>query len=262
MGQLQEQYILILVLSGTLIILLLIAGLALFILFYQKRIAREKHLRAEQELVFQNQMINVKLEIEEKERNRIASDLHDSLGSLLWGAKVNSTFIQRTVPLNNEVQDSFQELNQILDESIQTVRRISWELTPEAFQYSGLVDSVRKVCERLNGKGIDVIIKEENSRFWNDDNALQMFRVLQELVNNTIKHSEATSLEIRMNWHQYEFELNFHDNGIGLPQTNTTHGVGLWNISHRVERMKGKIQIGHPPMRGGLEVNIKVPLAT
>lgn len=262
MGQFQEQDIFILIVTGTVIILLLIAGLMLFILLYQKRIFKEKQSRTERELAFQNQMINAKFESEENERRRIASDLHDSLGSLLWGAKVNSSFIHRTVPMDTEALSSFSDLNEILDESINTVRKIAWELTPETFQYTGLVSSVKKICDRLNGKGIEIKINEENSRLWNDDNALQMFRVIQELINNTIKHSCASILEIRMNWYKDGFELNFYDNGIGLPNNSNIQGVGLWNISQRVERMKGQIQIGNPPIGSGLTVNIRVPLSS
>lgn len=260
MGQFQEQDIFILVLSGTVIIILLIAGLLLFILSYQKRIFKEKQLRAEQKLALQNQMISAKFESEENERRRIASDLHDSLGSLLWAAKVNSSFIQRTIPMDMKRLFSFNDLNNILDESISLVRKIAWELTPEAFYYTGLVTSVKKVCDRLNGKGIEIKFHEGNSRLWNDDNALQMFRIIQELINNTIKHSGASALEIRMNWHSYAFELNFADNGIGLPKENKNKGIGLWNISQRVERMKGKIEIGNPPIGSGLAVIIRVPL--
>src|SRR5260221_227642 len=98
---------------------------------------------------YQNQMIRLQLESQEQERKRIGADLHDSLGSLLWGAKVNASFIQRSVELSEYALASYKELNQILDESIDVVRRVAWELTPEAFHYSGLSDSIKKICARL-----------------------------------------------------------------------------------------------------------------
>lgn len=260
MGRLQEEYILILILSGTLIILLLVTGMVLFMLLYQKRVVKEKQLRAEQELAFQNQMIREKFESEESERKRIASDLHDSLGSLLWGAKVNTTFINRSLNMSEDMQKSFNDLNDVLDESIRVVRRIAWELTPEAFQYSGLLESVRKVCTRLNGKGIELVLIEENGRLWNDDNALQMFRVIQEIISNSLKHSGATILEIKMIWKEDEFEVNIRDNGIGLNRDVLEHGVGMWNIAQRVEKLRGKMHIGNPPIGTGLEIDIKIPL--
>jgi signal transduction histidine kinase len=260
MGRLQEEYILILILSGTLIILLLVAGMVLFILLYQKRVMKEKQLRAEQELAFQNQMIREKFASEESERKRIASDLHDSLGSLLWGAKVNAAFINRSLSMNEDIHKSFNDLNDVLDESIRVVRRIAWELTPEGFQYSGLLESVRKICTRLNGKGIELVLTEENGRLWNDDKALQMFRVVQEIISNALKHSGATILEIKMSWQHDEFEVNVRDNGIGLGVDVRDNGVGMWNIAQRVEKLHGKMHIGNPPIGTGLEINIKIPL--
>src|SRR6185369_7791764 len=124
------------ILLGSVGMLLLIGCIGLFILIYQKRMLEEKQKRITQELDYQNQMIKMQIESEERERKRIGADLHDSLGSLLWGAKVNASYIQR-LGVAEDVVTSFKDLNQILDESISVVRRISWELTPEAFHYSG-----------------------------------------------------------------------------------------------------------------------------
>src|ERR1041385_5615570 len=116
MGELQQQQdIPSIILLGTLGMLLLIGSIGLFILFYQKRMLAEKQKRITQELDYQNQMIKMQIESEERERKRIGADLHDSLGSLLWGAKVNASFIQR-FGISEEVLTSFNDLNQILDE--------------------------------------------------------------------------------------------------------------------------------------------------
>ena len=151
MDALQEQDIPFVILLGTVGMLLLIGFMALFILMYQKRMLKEKQKRVQQELDYQNQMIRLQFESQEQERKRIGANLHDSLGSLLWGAKVNASLIQRSHELKDHALDAYKELNQILDESIEEVRRISWELTPEAFHYSGLSESIKKLCARLNG---------------------------------------------------------------------------------------------------------------
>ena len=150
MDPLQEQDIPVLILMGTTGMLILIGGIAVFILLHQRRILKEKQNQAMQALDYQDKMIKLQLESQEQERKRIGADLHDSLGSLLWGAKVNATFIQRTVGVTETTLTPFYELNQILDEGIETVRRIAWELTPDAFHYAGLSESVKKICERLN----------------------------------------------------------------------------------------------------------------
>src|SRR5258708_2575921 len=196
MDELQEQSIPVIILLGTLAILLLIGGIGLLILIYQKRMLKEKQKRVMQEMDYQNQMIRLQLESQEQERKRIGADLHDSLGSLLWGAKVNASFIQRSVELSEYALASYKELNQILDESIDVVRRVAWELTPEAFHYSGLSDSIKKLCNRLNGEKQGIVFMEEGERLWNDDRALQVFRGTHELLSNALKHSGADSIAV------------------------------------------------------------------
>src|SRR2546430_1610671 len=110
MGQLQGQDVPTLVFLGSISILLLIGGLGFFILMYQKRTLKEKQERAMQELNYQSQMIKLQLESQEQERKRIGADLHDSLGSLLWGAKVNVSFIQKSIGAKESAMSSYQEL--------------------------------------------------------------------------------------------------------------------------------------------------------
>src|ERR1041385_3393860 len=107
MDQLQEQDIPTIILLGSVGMLLLVGAMGLFILMYQKRMLKEKQERAMQELNYQNQMIKLQLESQEQERKRIGADLHDSLGSLLWGAKVNASFIQRSVKLDEPAHTSY-----------------------------------------------------------------------------------------------------------------------------------------------------------
>ena len=259
MDELQQQDIPTIIFLGTLGILLLIGTMALFILLYQKRMLEEEQKRTNQELEYQNQMIKMQIESEERERKRIGADLHDSLGSLLWGAKVNASYIQRMV-VSEDVVTSFNDLTQILDESISVVRRISWELTPEAFHYSGLSVSIKKLCDRLGGKGQEIIFQENESQQWNDDRALQVFRITQELINNAQKHSGASKIIVSLEWSQEKLQLNVIDNGSGFTLTKDKNGVGLWNINHRIKQLNGKMSMGNPPMEKGTDVCLEIPL--
>ena len=263
MDQLQEQEVPIIILLGTVGMLLLIGFMGMFVLLYQKRILKEKQKRAVQELDHQNKMIRLQLESQEAERKRIGADLHDSLGSLLWGAKVNASFINRSVQMKDAALASYEELNQILDESIDAVRRIAWELTPEAFHYSGLSESVAKLCDRLGGKGLEIAFREEEGKLWNDDRALQVFRIIQELISNVVKHSGATALAISLAWGWREGRLNIvvADNGSGFLPDLDRKGVGFWNIDQRIKQLNGKIRMGNPPMGTGLEVSLEIPLS-
>jgi len=206
-------------------------------------------------------MIKMQFESQEQERKRIGADLHDSLGSLLWGAKVNASLIQKMFKTGETVDSEFEELFQILDEGLEVVKRIAWELTPEAFQYSGFSVSVAKLCGRFNGRGIEIRITENEGRLlWNDNRALQTFRLIQELLSNAIKHSKASVLEISISWLTEEIRINVRDNGIGLNEKQDQKGLGLWNLNQRVHQLSGKVKLGVPPIGSGLEIDLSIPL--
>ena len=219
MDELQTQDIPSIVFLGTFGMFLLIGSIGIFILLYQKRMLQEKQKRVLQELQQQNMMIELQFESQEQERKRIGADLHDSLGSLLWGAKVNASFIERAVKMESDVLASYNELNEILDESLHVVRRIAWELTPEAFHYSGLSESVSKLCDRLNGKVMEIVFSETGSQLWNDDRALHVFRIIQELISNSSKHSSATTMIISLVWGEDKLNVIVKDNGTGYKAT-------------------------------------------
>lgn len=260
MEELQSQNVILIILLGSVGMLLLIAGMVLFISIHEKRMLSEKRHMAERELSMQTEMIHLQLDSQEIERKRIGADLHDSLGSLLWGAKVNALVIHRSVELDKNATASYGELNYILDECLRTVRRIAWELTPEAFHYAGLSGSVKKLCQQLNSDILAITFQEEKEREWNDDNALQVFRIIQELLSNALKHSKASLVTVSMVWHEDQLHVIVSDNGIGFTQTER-NGVGLWNVQQRVKQLQAQISIGNPPSSTGTVVVLTIPLS-
>lgn len=212
------------------------------------------------EVEFQQQMVQSQLENLEKERLRIASDLHDSLGSLLWGAKLNAAFIDRTVSMKGEAKESYQELMDSLDDSINLVRCISWELTPEAFHHTGLFASLSSLCNRINGKGMLVVLKQDGQRLWKDDRAMHVFRILQELINNCIKHAHAKELTINLGWTENVLVATIQDDGIGFDLTDKRIGVGWWNIAQRVKQLDAEIIVGKTHLLNGSTITLRVPL--
>lgn len=260
MEVLQAEHALEIIIWGTLVMLMLVSFMGIFVLLYQKRVIREQEQRAARELEYQHQMIQLQLESQEQERKRIGADLHDSLGSLLWGAKVNAQLVQQSAALGSEALESHQELVKILNESIEAVRKIAWELTPEAFHYTGLSGSLKKLCQQMDGKPIRIKLLEHNPKAWNDDRALLVFRIIQELITNTFKHSGASELMIVLDWHPDKLLIRYTDNGKGLPEKETRKGVGMWNIEQRIKHLKAVFQMGSPPVGPGLDITMEIPL--
>jgi signal transduction histidine kinase len=259
-GPAQEQLTLVLSI-GTIGILLLAVFIVLIFFVYQKRMLMLHQQKRDLEGKHQEEMIALQLESQENERKRIAKDLHDSVGSLLWGAKVNASYIGRTVDFESDVQESFKELVEILDQSIHTVRRIAWELTPEVFLHAGLSLSLSKLCEQLDGKGMKVTFIETGSILaWNDNDALQVYRIVQELASNSIKHSDASSLAVSLMWEHMSLLIEVEDDGKGFQLNGEQTGVGWWNIKQRARQLKADIKIGLSPMGSGALVSMTIPL--
>lgn len=261
MAQLSQPEIVFLIIVCSLGMMLLAAGISYFIILFQKRVIEQHKRQLERDKAYAQNMIEAQLESQELERKRIAADLHDSLGSLLWGAKVNASFIQRTMIPSEDVKDSLSDLIEILDQGITTVRRISWELTPEAFHHSGFSKSIYNLCKQFDGRAIAVEFKENGYHEWNDELALQAFRIIQELISNAIKHSNANELNVTLNWEVGAVVIEVMDNGIGFNLDTSRRGVGWWNIEQRAKKLNANINIGVPPIGSGSRILIKIPLA-
>jgi signal transduction histidine kinase len=132
MATLQEREIISLIALGSTGILALIIGIAVFLITYQRRMLKAQVREQQREKEYQQRMIQMQLESQEAERKRIAADLHDSVGSLLWGAKLAAVYLDRSGENDIHRTSLHNELMDILDQSILTVKQISWELTPEA----------------------------------------------------------------------------------------------------------------------------------
>ncbi len=262
MAELSQQDIIYILIVASLGILMLVGGIFFFVLIYQKRILQEHKKQKELDELYSIKMIEAQLESQERERKRIAADLHDSIGSLLWGAKLNATYLDRSVQYEPEQQKSYIELMIALDQSLSMIKRIAWELTPQAFQQAGFSISISQLCARLTGPLLTFSFQENKTVEWNDERALSVFRIVQELLSNSIKHAQASAVTVTLHWTDNVVQISVADNGVGLTLSKERTGVGWWNIQQRAKQLHAKISIGHPPIGKGTEINIYVPLVT
>lgn len=240
------------IMLGSVGTLVLCVGLVVFIVFYHRKMLQEQEKRRLMDLEFQNQMIRLQIDSTETERKRIATDLHDSIGSQLWAAKLNIAFLGRSLELSGDQKDSYSETMRMLDQSIDSVRRISWELTPEAFNNSGLASSIKEFCTRLNGKGQKVIFEEHGHNvFWKNDRALMAYRIVQELVNNAIRHAQSTTINVKLRWNPQSLQIEVSDDGIGfVPDEKIRSGIGWWNITNRANKIGAKLLVKENIQKG------------
>ena len=233
---------------GTVGMLALTIGLIVFIIFHQRKVIRYqlKLQRLEQDQ--QKLLLNASIRLQEEERQRIAADLHDDAGPLLATARLYLN--ENLVNLDKTTQlQSIYNAKQIIDDTIQLIRNISHSLMPPTLKNFGLESAVNDLFQKISGSGS----MNASSRFHDykerlqAENELIIFRVIQELVNNILKHSNASFIHLTQNTSGNKFFIRLHHDGRGITQNDfnklnkSNVGLGLKNIQSRLKVLHGKI---------------------
>lgn len=186
------------------------------------------------------------IEAEEKERKRIAADLHDGVGQVMSAASMNLSVISNDIPFANEQQrNAFEKARLLVDDGCKEVRTVSHNIMPNALLKSGLATAIREFLNKIDSQVLQVNIYTEglNERLPNNIETV-LYRVIQECVNNTIKHAEADSLDLSLIQDEDGISITIEDNGKGfdLKKANTADGIGLQNLKSRIGYLNGTIE--------------------
>ena len=244
---------------GIVITLIVIAGSS----FYRKRQLQNKiNLQAE---VMKQQDIATKaiINAEENERKRIAADLHDGVGQMMSAAKMNLSAFESEMPFKDEEQRiGFEKLISLVDESCKEIRSVSHQMMPNALLKSGLASAVREFLDKIDNRIIKINMHTEGLQDRLDSNTeTVLYRVIQECVNNVIKHSGANNLDISLIKDADGIAATIEDNGHGFDVNDKQkfEGIGLKNINSRVAFLKGTVDFDSSPGKGTL-VAIHIPM--
>jgi len=239
--------------------ILLSVSLVVFFVVYQRRINAQEQLRREQERAHQKELLTAAVAIQEAERRRIASDLHDGIGSLLSATRLYLRQLKPNVVGAKAEEIKHASLN-ILDEVIQNTRRITHDLLPPVLEKFGFHAAAEDLCEKIDGSGgviIDYNFKNEKRLTGVQEVAL--YRIVQELINNTLKHAGAKKITINGGWQQGLYHLQYTDDGKGFTfKENEAVGLGLRNIESRITVLNGELKWKTSPGEG-ISVNICLP---
>ncbi len=229
------------IISGTLILCL--SGFGLY-----KNYRHRQHLQDKQLKIFgQEHEINqlkAVMEGEERERTRMAQELHDGIGSNLAALKMDFTAIQNDHSVLKADAHYTDALNR-LDIIYQELRQVAHHLTPEVLLQHGLSDSIALYCEQIaKANKLDITFQNYGiPRQINPTLALAIYRIVQELVHNIIKHAHASEAFVLLSYHDHIMGITIEDNGVGFdPETSST-GIGLKNLETRIRNASGRISI-------------------
>ena len=211
---------------------------------------------------------NSVLKGQEEERSRLAKDLHDGLGGLLSGIKFTLNSMTGNQVISEQNSNVFNRALGQLDNAISELRRVAHSMMPEALLKFGLKDALQDYCEGINQSGK----LEVNFEAWGLEERqeqsieVSLYRIVQELLNNTMKHAEATKAHVQLVQNENLLTLTVEDNGKGFDSHNlqTNKGAGITNVESRVAYLNGKMDIKSDPSHGtSIEVQIMItsPLA-
>ncbi len=230
--------------------------------FYKRRRLKQEAL-LQQEIIKQ-QDISTKAVIaaEENERKRIASDLHDGVGQMMSAAKMNLSAFESEIKFESpERKMAFEKIIQLVDEGCKEVRNVSHQMMPNALLKQGLASAIKEFIDKIDNNIIKVTLHTEglNERLTSNTETV-LYRVIQECVNNVIKHANANVLDIALIKDTDGIAVTIEDNGRGFDTANKMNfeGIGLKNIISRIEYLRGTIEFDAAPGRGTL-VAIHIP---
>lgn len=246
---------------------LLITGTAILacltIVFWRlgQKIKRQKNL-IEQNIAGREKIITMKFMIEGQhaERTRIAKDLHDGLGGLL--STVKSYFSKIEPDTANHNPELYNKVNQLIDEACIEVRKISHNMMPHALSIAGLRGALEDLKFYIIGSGL--VCKMETSgqmEHLPENTSTMLYRIIQELVQNIIKHAQATEVFIQVLYLKGTMHITIEDNGRGfdLEHPYTHKGMGIENVRSRVNYLNGTVMFDTVAGKG-TTVNIEIPI--
>ena len=231
---------------------------------YRNKQKLQQHRIRELETEKQLRVTEAVLKGEEQERSRLAKDLHDGLGGLLSGIKYSFLNIKENLVMTPENASSFERNLDMLDTSIQEMRRVAYNLMPESLFKFGLDATLREYCSAIANTGVLNIRYQSfglESEKIDQSVSVSVYRIIQELINNIIKHAGAEFAMVQLSKSGDQLLIDVEDNGKGFEKQQTQHngGMGWSNIRKRLEYLKGELHIEAEPGHG-TSIHIEMPL--
>jgi signal transduction histidine kinase/Tfp pilus assembly protein PilF len=254
-----------LIIAALVIILLGVSAVLLIKFQRNKRILAEQIslLEKEKNKALQNEQDAIQMRAlvqgQEQERQRLGRELHDGLGGMLSAAKLQLEQIGKDAGAAMPV-DKYLGLQNLITRTTREMRAMSHNLAPEGLDKLGLSESVKSYCSRLDVPGLTIIF-ESFGEAWSKGAAedAAIFRMIQELLNNTIKHAEAKECFVSLSYLPDSLNITVEDNGKGFDSNQTNYsGNGMNSLKARMAYLKGKVEIISGKGKG-TSVNMSIP---
>ncbi|MFY0608024.1 MAG: sensor histidine kinase [Cyclobacteriaceae bacterium] len=227
---------------NTMVAILVVTGLLIILayLFFARYKYKQKAILAEEKERLQSVRFRAVVDAEEKERKRIAQELHDGLGQLLSTARITVSSLD-----NGELPKVTNSLK-IIDMAVKEVRNISHNMMPNALVNVGLQAALEDIIRKINEAGDVVGIFESNENIkLQESQSISMYRIAQESINNALKYADATELKLSLTKQKDFVILTISDNGRGfdVAKISESKGIGWKNIQYRADMIDAKLEV-------------------
>ena len=261
-AQLQRKSILNYILVGSAVTILLISLLTYRTYKQKQRLQQQRIIELETEKKLT--ATEAVLKGEEQERTRLAKDLHDGLGGMLSGIKYSLNNMKGNLIMTPENNQAFERSMDMLDSSIKEMRRVAHNMMPEALVKFGLDTALKDFCNDVNQSGALQVSYQSiglENEVIEQTTAIAIYRIVQELINNTMKHAAAKMAIVQVTRSDGQMAITVEDDGTGFDTAllKKSKGIGWSNIQNRIEFLKGTLDVRSEKEKGTsvhIELNI------
>ncbi len=256
MGASEEAITLKIIIIGMGVIFMLSLSVIVFFIIYQRRLLAQQKKHQKIESDYQKELLETAILSQEEERSRVAKELHDEVGAMLTTTKLYFGQITPSLPAK-ELEEITNKMASFLDDMIQSVRGISQDLRPVILEKLGLIEALQSLVQTIDDTGkIRIDFKDNTSKIVPKPKELNLYRIVQELINNTLKHAKAKNIGIEIKHENDTLVLLYQDDGIGLNHKGLSNkkGLGLKNIESRLSVLSGTMNFLKP--KKGMAIRI------
>jgi signal transduction histidine kinase len=243
-----ERYLLVYMIA----VLGIVATLVIvFFIVFQKRKNKLLLDKIEKQREFEEALIESQTEIQEQTLKNVGQELHDNVGQLLSFASMQLNLVSSLV--SDSIKEKVDDTKNVVKDAIEEVRALSKSLNNDVILNLGLHSSIQNEVDRLNKLekiAAKLTIQGKTRSITNSKDEIILFRIIQEFISNTIKHSEAKNLEITLNYSNDFLKIIVQDDGVGFDMNNIEQGSGLINMKNRAVLINTRFNLETSPSNG------------
>lgn len=245
------------ILGVSILLLLITLFIVVLVVAYLKRDLKHLKEKETMEADFEKQLLQSQLETQEETLNQLSIEIHDNVGQLLNSTKLLIGLTQRALP---ESPETLTMADDTLAKAIQEIRSLSKAMNKEWIQQFNFIENLEGEITRINAaKSLLIQLFRPETLSLKADEQIILFRIVQEILQNAIKHGHAKNIDITIKEYEQWLTIIVTDDGTGFDESSTKKSVGLLNIKHRTHLLKGTVQ-WQPAVNAGTTVTIQLPV--